>query len=126
MITWPDLRIVLQGIRWAVVGAVATRAYMPERMTRDLDILVHYRDGDEALARLKNAGYKVASGLSIPGYLLNAPDSTEIKLLLIPFEWIDEAFQQGKRDAADYPVLDLPYLVLLKIETSRAQDTPIS
>ena len=46
MITWPDLRIVLQGIRWAVVGAVATRAYMPERMTRDLDILVHYRDGD--------------------------------------------------------------------------------
>ena len=43
-------------------------------------------------------------------------------MLLIPFEWIDEAFQQGKRDAADYPVLDLPYLVLLKIETSRAQD----
>ena len=112
MITWPDLRSVLKGIRWAVVGAVATRAYMPERMTRDLDILVHYRDGDGALARLKNAGYKVASGLLIPGYLLNAPDSTEIKLLLIPFEWIDEAFQQGKRDAADYPVLDLPYLVM--------------
>ena len=37
---WPDLRLILQGIDWVIVGGVATRAYMPERMTRDLDILV--------------------------------------------------------------------------------------
>ena len=74
---WPDLRAILKGIRWAVVGAVATRAYMPERMTRNFDILVHHQDGDAALARLKEAGY---------------------------------------------PVLDLPYLVLMKMEMSRAQD----
>ena len=36
---WPDLRPVLTGIPWVVVGAVATRAYMPERATKDLDIL---------------------------------------------------------------------------------------
>ena len=122
MIGWPDLRTVLQGIRWAVVGAAATRAYMPERMTRDFDILVHFQDGDQALARLRDAGYQMASELSIPGYTLNAPGGAEIVLLLIPFAWIDEAFQQEQRDAAGYPVLDLPFLVLMKLETSRAQD----
>lgn len=119
---WPDLRAILKGIRWAVVGAVATRAYMPERMTSDFDILVHHHDGDAALARLNDAGYEVASELSIPGYMLNAPDGTEIDLLLIPFEWLDDALQPGQTDAAGYPVLGLPYLILMKVETSRAQD----
>lgn len=41
---WPDLTETLTGIRWAVVGAVATRAYMPERTTQDLDILVAVTD----------------------------------------------------------------------------------
>ncbi len=91
-------------------------------MTRDFDILVHFEDGDEALARLQGAGFQPASELSIPGFTLNAPDGTEIDLLLIPFNWIDDAFQQKRRDAAGFPVLDLPYLVLMKLETSRAQD----
>ena len=121
-ITWPDLRTVLQGFRWAVVGDVATRAYMPERMTGDFDILVHHQDGDAALARLREAGYHVASELSIPGYMLNVPNGTEIDLLLIPFPWIDDALQPDQRDPAGYPVLDLPYLVLMKMETSRVQD----
>ncbi len=119
---WPDLRAILKGIRWAVVGAVATRAYMPERMTSDFDILVHHHDGDAALARLNDAGFEVASELSIPGFMLNAPDGTEIDLLLIPFEWLDEALQPDQTDAAGYPVLGLPYLVLMKMETSRPQD----
>ena len=42
---WPDLRPILHGIPWAIVGAVATRAYMPERATKDLDILVRRDDG---------------------------------------------------------------------------------
>ena len=112
----------LKGLRWAVVGAVATRAYMPERMTRDFHVLVHSEDGDEALAWLRSSGFQLASELSIPGYTLQAPDGTEIDLLLIPFAWIDDAFQNQRRDAAGFPVLDLPYLVLMKLETSRAQD----
>ena len=95
---------------------------MPERMTGAFDILVHHHDGDAALARLKEAGYQVASELSIPGYMLNAPDGTEIDLLLIPFEWLDDALQTDRTDAAGYPVLGLPYLVLMKMETSRPQD----
>ncbi|MEE8391235.1 MAG: hypothetical protein V3S14_10635 [Anaerolineae bacterium] len=54
---WPDLRPILQGIPWVIAGDVATRAYMPERATKDLDILVRQRDGDEVWERLKAAGY---------------------------------------------------------------------
>lgn len=89
---WPDLRDLLRGLRWAVVGAVATRAYMPERMTRDFDLLVHFEDGDEALARLRSSGFQQVSELSIPGFTLQTPYGTTINLLLVPFAWIDDAF----------------------------------
>lgn len=119
---WPDLRDLLTGLRWAVVGAAATRAYMPERMTRDFDVLLHFEDGDEALAQLQSSGFQLASERSVPGFTLQAPDGTMINLLLIPFAWIDDAFQRQRRDAAGFPILDLTYLVLMKLETSRAQD----
>lgn len=35
---WPDLREILKGIDWVLIGGVATRAYMPERMTKDMDV----------------------------------------------------------------------------------------
>lgn len=119
---WPDLRDQLKGSRWAVVGAVATRAYMPERITRDFDVLVYFQAEAEALARLQSSGFQLASELSIPGYMLQAPDGTAIDLHLVPFAWIDDAFLRESRDAAGFPVLDLPDLVLMKLETSRAQD----
>ena len=95
---------------------------MPERLARDFDILVHHQDGDAALVQLRQAGYQLASEPTISGRKLYAPDGTEIDLLLIPFPWIDDALQPDQQDPAGYPVLDLPYLVLMKMETSRAQD----
>lgn len=62
---WPDLRPVLIGIPWAVVGGVATRAYMPERATEDLAILVRLQDEAEVQARLVAAGYKISSRLAV-------------------------------------------------------------
>lgn len=40
---FPDLTPVLGPVPWAVVGAVATRLYMPERGTQKLDIVVGQR-----------------------------------------------------------------------------------
>ena len=54
--TFPDLRNVLQGIDWLAVGAVAARAYMPERATQDLDILIRAADEPRVAARLEAAG----------------------------------------------------------------------
>lgn len=119
---WPDLRAILQGIPWAVVGGVATRAYMPERMTRDLDILVRQKDANTAIARLQNAGYELISQLAVPGCLLHSPSGFEVDVRFGSEPWIAEALAHTSMDAAGYPVLGLPYLVLMKLNAMRAQD----
>lgn len=119
---WPDLRPVLQGIPWVVIGAVATRAYMPERTTQDLDILVRRQDGDEVRERLKAAGYTFVTQLAVPGFLVRSPEGIEVDVVLGDYPWLDKALAHPRQDPAGFPVLDLPYLVLMKMESSRALD----
>lgn len=119
---WPDLRPILQGIPWAIVGGVATRAYMPERGTQDLDILVRRRDGDEVRARLEAAGYRYVSALAIPGFLAQSPEGVDVDVILGDWTWLDEALAHPRQDPASYPVLALPYLVLMKMASSRTRD----
>ena len=119
---WPDVQPLLKGLRWVIVGAVATRAYMPERATKVLDILVHVDDGDEVIERLESAGYVKLSQLAIPGYLLLSPDGVEIDVIFGEYSWLDEALALRRSDPAGFPVLDLPYLVLMKAEASRTID----
>jgi len=119
---WPDLRPILQGIPWAITGAVATRAYMPERATKDLDILVRWEDGNAVRQRLEAAGYRYVASLAIPGFLVCSPDGVEIDVILGDYPWLTEALAKPRQDAAGYPVLDLPYLVLMKLASSRVQD----
>jgi len=119
---WPDLRPILQGIPWVIVGAVATRAYMPERVTKDLDILVHASKADEVLERLQAAGYHYLSSLAVPGFLMLSPEGVELDVILIEYPWQEEALAHPRQDPAGLPVLDLPYLVLMKMESSRGRD----
>ena len=119
---WPDLRPILQGIPWAITGGVATRAYMPERVTQDLDILVRGQDGDEVRRRLEGAGYCYVSPLAVPGFLVRSSEGVEVDVILGDAPWVEEALAQPRQDPAGYPVLDLPYLVLMKMASSRAQD----
>jgi len=119
---WPDLRPILKGIPWAITGAVATRAYMPERATKDLDILVRRKDGDKVLERLTQAGYRYVSSPAISGFHLLSPEGIEVDVILGDYPWIEEALANPRSDPAGYPVLDLPYLVLMKMESSRGRD----
>lgn len=119
---WPDLREILAGIPWVVVGGVATRAYMPERKTMDMDILVHAKDGADVIQRLQTAGYKIVSRLAVPGYLTRAPNGIELDVIFGKQPWVREALSKPNRDLAHYPTISLPYLVLMKITASRAQD----
>jgi hypothetical protein len=119
---WPDLGPILQGIQWAIVGGVATRAYMPERTTKDMDILVHKSDGKEVIKKLEQAGFYVASRLAVPGYLLVAPDGTELDVIYGKDRWMKEALSNTNRDPAGYPVIGLPYLVMMKMSAQRTRD----
>lgn len=105
---WPDLREMLRGIPWLVVGGVATRAYMPERRTLDMDILVHFRDGAEVIERLKNAGYKIISPFAVPGYLMRSPRGVDLDVIFGKASWVREALSKPNVDPANYPTISLP------------------
>ena len=119
---WPDLRPILGGIRWVVVGGVATRAYMPERLTKDMDILVSLRDGETVRQRLESAGYTTVSSLAVPGYLMRSPEGIELDVIFGKYKWLNEALERPGEDPAGYPVLRLPFLVLMKLTAQRSQD----
>ncbi|MBN1888632.1 MAG: hypothetical protein JW850_11600 [Thermoflexales bacterium] len=123
MESWPDLRPVLHDLPWAVVGAVATRAYMPERATRDIDILVRRQDGEKVKERLEAAGYQLVSPLAMPGFLFRSPEGIEVDVIFGQYPWLRDAMAHLRHDPAGLPVLDLPYLVLMKLDAARAQDT---
>ncbi len=123
MTPWPDLRPILQGTPWAIAGGLATRAYMPERMTRDMDILIRAEDGDEVRQRMEAVGFIFVSRLAVPDFMMRSPEGTELDVVLGDEPWLDEALAHPPADEAGYPVLALPYLTVMKLKSGRLQDS---
>ena len=119
---WPNLRPILQDIPWLITGDAATRAYMPERATQDLDILIRRTDGNVVWEKLQAAGYTRVSELAIPGFVARSHGNIELDVLYGDAPWLNEALHQPETDAAGDPVIGLPYLVLMKMASARAQD----
>lgn len=124
LMQFPDLRPVLDPLLWAVVGAAATRLYMPERMTQDLDVLIHADDAAEANERLHAAGYAFKGHLTIGGSTWASPNGFVVDVLESKEIWCAPALAraQSNRDAQGAPILPLPYLTLMKFDAGRAQD----
>jgi hypothetical protein len=122
--TWPDLTPILSPIHWAVVGAAATRLYMPERLTQDLDVAITTDDAPPVAMRLTTAGFIKVSDRSIGGATWRAPDGQLIDVIEGRDEWWPRALteSQTNRDEQDLPILPLRYLVLMKFQASRARD----
>jgi hypothetical protein len=112
----------LEDIPWAVAGDVATRAYMPERTTQDIDILIAQVNVTKAHARLHAAGFAHLQDLSIGGTAWRTPEGILLDLIESPEPWIDEGLSQPGHDPQGLPVLSLPYLALMKAQSSRTQD----
>lgn len=120
----PDLRGMLGSIPWVLVGGIALRAYMPERMTLDVDILLHERDAPAARAALVRAGYQIVGELSIGGFSAQLADqqAPPLDVLTRQDRWLEQALREPGVDPAGYPVLARPYLVLIKLQAGRTQD----
>lgn len=121
---WPDLSEILAKIPWAVVGAVATRLYMPERMTKDLDVAISATASQAVAARLRAAGWQQEGVLTIGGATWRSPEGVAVDVLAGREDWWAEALQaaQSNRDAQGLPILPLPYLVLMKFGAGRVND----
>jgi hypothetical protein len=121
---WPDLQEVLAPLPWGVIGAVATRLYMPERATHDLDIMVMTPDLGEAESRLAKAGWGREGNLTVGGSSWRSAEGTRLDVLACDEPWCPKALAEAgsNRDQQGLPVLPLPYLVLTKLRSSRTID----
>jgi hypothetical protein len=112
----------LLSVPFAIVGDQATKLYMPERFTLDWDLLVHEDDEDQVRTQLRAAGAEEFRNLNIPGFSCRLPEGIPVDVLLRGDPWILSALREANRDESGEPVLDLPWLILLKLEASRVQD----
>jgi hypothetical protein len=115
-----DIANILSGLPYVVVGGVATRAYMAERMTLDIDILVHSEHWLGIEVALEAAGGENTSSLSIGSFSFRF-GADVLDVLVSDAPWVNAAlafpnFQNG------LPIIALEYLVLLKLKASRSID----
>jgi len=107
---------------YAIIGGVATRAYMPERTTIDLDILVHSDDRLFVHEALQAARFTYLQELSIPGSAWRSPQNELLDILERGDSWVRGALNSPNRQLDGSPVISLPYLILLKLEAGRGRD----
>lgn len=124
----PDLTPLLPGVRYVVVGGTATSLYMPQRMTRDVDVLVSAADAPAAEQALVHAGatsegpLSINNPLEIQGHSWKLPDGSYLDVLWSACPWVEKALAHPRRDSAGLPIVSLPYLVLMKLASSRGVD----
>jgi hypothetical protein len=107
---------------FVVVGGVATRLYMPFRVTLDLDLFVAAVEAPALYYELRQLGCAQEGTLSVGGTTWRTADSKPLITWLGQEPWAAEAVQQPNRAPDGTPVIALPYLVLLKLAANRAQD----
>lgn len=117
-----NLNAIIQQSSFVVVGGVATRLYMPERMTEDLDILVLAEDAENLYQELISAGGQKISDLSIGGSSWQLTDGTLLDVLESDESWVREAISNFNIAPDGLPIIGLPYLVLMKLQASRGVD----
>ncbi|MFP4133943.1 MAG: hypothetical protein ACLFTJ_07315 [Halothece sp.] len=124
--TWSNLVVnlksIIKRVPFVIVGGVATRLYMPERMTVDLNILIKTEDASLAYEDLAEAGSQKQNDLSIAGSEWTLSDGTSLDVLEVDEAWAVSAIASPNYAPDGSPVIALPYLVLMKLLAGRSQD----
>jgi len=117
-----DVRQFLGSVPFVVVGGLATRLYMPERMTLDVDVLISLSSLAEAERALEQSGCKRLGPLTIGGSTWRLPGGTNLDLIALDAPWVQAALDHAVQGPANLPYVELPYLVLMKLASGRLQD----
>ncbi len=88
-------QIVLQ-TAFVIVGGIATRLYMPERTTLDLDILVLAEDAPLLYRELQQANSQQLGILSIGKTTWQLPDRTMLDVIESGEAWLESLIELGK------------------------------
>jgi len=112
-----------------VVDGIATRAYAPERMTKDIDFLVEHEQFAFSVRRLGEQGWVKRADLHFTTSTLGLygqeweRDEVIVDLISTDQDWGREAFASpAVFDTTGLRVIPLAYLVLMKIDSARGID----
>ena len=106
-----DLRTIT-AVPFVVIGGVPTRLYAPERVTGDLDILIEAKNAAPLAADIEQAGG--ISHCELNGMTLDVREEDAL--------WAAKAIGNHASAPNGLPVISLPYLVLMKMQSSRGID----
>lgn len=122
--TYPvtNIKALITQTPFLIVGGLATRLYMPERMTLDLDILVLTQDAQSLYSELEKAGSRKIGELAISRSQWELPDGTSLDVLESNADWVSAALSHPNIAPNGLPIIALPYLVLMKLQSARTQD----
>jgi hypothetical protein len=117
------------GAEWAMTGATAMSAYGYERATKDIDLFVADDVRVEFLQRLRTAGFPVEDVMPPAHYSVeprNNRDREKRIDLLFPAMGVESlglmAARRMRIEGLDIPVMPLPHLVAIKLQTDPAFD----
>ena len=117
-----DVRKYLGDVPFAIVGGLATRLYMAERMTLDVDILVAPDRLAEVERCLEQAGCRKTGPLTIGGSSWRLPSDKALDVVAIAAPWVQSAIETAQTGPDGQPYVSLAYLVLMKLQSGRTQD----
>src|SRR5579859_6869980 len=95
---------------------------MPQRNTLDLNILVLSAAAPALHVELAGRGHAQAGTLTTGGTSWRTPEGEILDVLESDEAWAIGAMATPNRMSDGLPVIALPYLVLMKLAASRAQD----
>ncbi len=110
---------------WCLIGGFAARAYAPERMTQDVDILVAHDRFEAIKHELLKEGWILDTQLFFPNASLGlygqsfTKGSFPLDVIASPQAWAAEALAVPVYDQNGTRVIPLPYLVLMKLDSAR-------
>ena len=117
-----NIKAIIKQTPFVVVGGIATRLYMPERMTDDVDILVLTEDAENIYRELAEAGSTKVGELSIGGSSWQLPDGSILDVIESQQAWVGVAIANPNIAPDNLPIIGLPYLIVMKLQASRGID----
>ena len=117
-----NIKAIIKTTPFVVIGGIATRLYMPERMTEKIEILVLTEDADNIYRELAEAGSIKVGELSIGGSSWQLPDGSILDVLESQQPWVAVAIANPNTAPDNLPIIGLPYLILMKLQASRGID----
>ena len=117
-----DLKSIIRTTPFVVVGGLATRLYMPERMTFDIDVLVLAEDQEALYRELMQEGCSKLGELAVGGSTWRLPDGSSLDVIVSDEDWARRAIDDPVKGPLGVPTIALPYLVLMKLQSGRVQD----